>query len=50
MKRVTAMIPAIEATAARLLDGVVGQAEFDLVAALAFPSFRGPQILLVRPH
>jgi hypothetical protein len=37
MKRVTAMIPAIEATAARLLDGVVGQAEFDLVATLAFP-------------
>jgi len=37
MKRVTAMIPAIEATAARLLDGVAGQAEFDLVATLAFP-------------
>jgi cytochrome P450 len=37
MKRVTAMAPAIEATAARLLDGVASQAEFDLVAALAFP-------------
>jgi cytochrome P450 len=37
MKRVTAMIPTIEAMAARLLDGVAGQAEFDLVAALAFP-------------
>jgi cytochrome P450 len=37
MKRVTAMIPAIEATAARLLDGVAGRAEFDLVATLAFP-------------
>src|SRR5260370_18081467 len=31
------MIPAIEATAARLLDAVAGQPEFDLVAALAFP-------------
>jgi cytochrome P450 len=37
MKRVTAMIPAIEATTARLLDAVAGAAEFDLVAALAFP-------------
>jgi cytochrome P450 len=31
------MIPTIEATTARLLDAVVGQTEFDLVAALAFP-------------
>src|SRR5580658_3719042 len=37
MKRVTAMIPAIEATAARLLDAVSKEPEFDLVAALAFP-------------
>jgi cytochrome P450 len=37
MKRVTAMVPAIEATTARLLDAVSGQAEFDLVATLAFP-------------
>jgi cytochrome P450 len=37
MKRVTAMIPAIEATAAQLLDAVKDDAEFDLVAALAFP-------------
>jgi cytochrome P450 len=37
MKRVTAMIPAIEATAARLLDEVAGRTEFDLVATLAFP-------------
>ena len=37
MKRVTAMIPAIEATTARLLDDVGDAAEFDLVAALAFP-------------
>ena len=37
MKRVTAMIPTIEAAAARLLDAVDGAAEFDLVAALAFP-------------
>jgi cytochrome P450 len=37
MKRVTAMIPAIEATAAQLLDAVAGETEFDLVAALAFP-------------
>jgi cytochrome P450 len=36
MKRVTAMIPTIEATAARLLDNIQAQ-EFDLVAALAFP-------------
>jgi cytochrome P450 len=35
--RIQAMIPAIEATTARLLDAVAGQAEFDLVAALAFP-------------
>jgi cytochrome P450 len=37
MKRVTAMIPAIEATAAQLLDAVKNDAEFDLVATLAFP-------------
>lgn len=37
VSRVTAMIPAIEATTARLLDAVAGAAEFDLVAALAFP-------------
>ncbi len=37
MKRVTAMIPAIEATAAQLLDAVSKETEFDLVAALAFP-------------
>jgi len=37
MKRVTALIPAIEATTARLLDAVAGQPEFDLVAAIAFP-------------
>jgi len=37
MKRVTAMIPAIEATTARLLDAVDGSEEFDLVEALAFP-------------
>jgi cytochrome P450 len=35
--RIQAMIPTIEATAARLLDAVAGQDEFDLVAALAFP-------------
>src|SRR5262249_39674450 len=35
--RIQAMIPAIEATAARLLDAVTGQGQFDLVAALAFP-------------
>jgi hypothetical protein len=37
MTRIQAMIPAIEATTARLLDAVAGQDEFDLVAALAFP-------------
>jgi cytochrome P450 len=37
MKRVTAMIPAIEAAAAQLLDTVKDNAEFDLVATLAFP-------------
>src|SRR5580700_5863984 len=37
MTRIQAMIPAIEATTARLLDAVAGQEEFDLVAALAFP-------------
>ena len=37
MKRVTAMIPAIEATTKRLLDEVAGQEQFNLVAALAFP-------------
>ena len=37
MSRVTAMIPTIEAMTARLLDAVAGAAEFDLVAALAFP-------------
>ena len=37
VKRVTAMIPAIEATAAQLLDAVSNDTEFDLVAALAFP-------------
>jgi hypothetical protein len=37
VKRINAMIPAIEATTAGLLDAVAGQAEFDLVAALAFP-------------
>jgi cytochrome P450 len=37
MKRVNAMLPAIEATTARLLDAIAGQAEFDVVAALAFP-------------
>jgi cytochrome P450 len=37
MKRVTAMIPAIEATTVRLLDAVAAETEFDLVAALAFP-------------
>jgi cytochrome P450 len=36
MSRVNAMIPTIEATA-KLLDAVTGAAEFDLVAALAFP-------------
>jgi cytochrome P450 len=37
MKRVTAMIPTIEATAKRLLDLAGDAPEFDLVAALAFP-------------
>ena len=37
VKRVNAMIPAIEATTARLLDAVAGLPEFDLVAALSFP-------------
>ncbi len=37
MKRVQALVPVIELTAARLLDAVTGAAEFDLVAALAFP-------------
>src|SRR5580658_8244065 len=37
MKRVTALVPVIEATTARLLDAVGAAAEFDLVAALAFP-------------
>ena len=37
MKRVTAMIPAIEAAAAQLLDAVSKETEWDLVAALAFP-------------
>ena len=37
MKRVTAMIPTIEATATQLLDAVADEPEFDLVAALAFP-------------
>jgi cytochrome P450 len=37
MRRVTALIPTIEATTARLLDAVAGAAEFDLTAALSFP-------------
>ncbi|HEY4464761.1 MAG TPA: cytochrome P450 [Streptosporangiaceae bacterium] len=37
MRRVQAMIPAIEATTSALLDGVGQAAEFDVVAALAFP-------------
>ncbi len=37
MKRVMAMVPAIEATTKRLLDQVGDATEFDLVAALAFP-------------
>jgi cytochrome P450 len=37
VRRVTAMIPAIEATTAALLAAVAGLPEFDLVAALAFP-------------
>jgi cytochrome P450 len=35
--RIQAMIPSIEATTAALLDAVADRAEFDLVAALAFP-------------
>jgi cytochrome P450 len=37
MKRVTAMIPAIQTTAERLLDSVGTETEFDLVETLAFP-------------
>ena len=37
VKRVSALVPVIEATTARLLDAVGPAAEFDLVAALAFP-------------
>lgn len=37
VRRVTAMIPAIEATTTALLDAVAGLPEFDLVASLAFP-------------
>ncbi len=37
MKRVQALVPTIEQTTARLLDAVAGAAQFDLVAALAFP-------------
>ena len=37
MKRVTAMVPVIEATTARLLDRVGTATEFDLVGMLAFP-------------
>ena len=37
MKRVTALIPVIEATTAWLLDAVGTATEFDVVAALAFP-------------
>jgi cytochrome P450 len=37
MRRVQAMIPAIEATTSALLDKVGEVAEFDLIAALAFP-------------
>lgn len=36
-RRVNAMIPAITATTARLLDAVAGKTEFDLVTVLAFP-------------
>jgi cytochrome P450 len=36
-RRIAAVIPAIESTAAMLLDAVAGADEFDLVAALAFP-------------
>jgi cytochrome P450 len=37
MKRVTALVPVIEATATRLLDALGPATEFDLVGALAFP-------------
>jgi hypothetical protein len=37
MKRVQAMIPAIDATTTRLLDQVADVDEFDLIATLAFP-------------
>jgi cytochrome P450 len=37
MKRVQALLPTIEATATRLLDGVAGAVSFDVVATLAFP-------------
>jgi len=37
LRRVTALVPVIEATATRLLDGVAGATEFDLVSVLAFP-------------
>jgi cytochrome P450 len=37
MKRVSALVPVIEATTDRLLNAVGPAAEFDLVAALAFP-------------
>jgi len=37
MKRITALVPVIEAATARLLDAVGPAAEFDLVDALAFP-------------
>jgi cytochrome P450 len=37
VKRVNAMIPAIEAATTGLLDAVDGRPEFDVVAALAFP-------------
>jgi hypothetical protein len=37
MKRVRALVPAVEATTSRLLDAVAGASEFDLVATLAFP-------------
>ncbi len=37
MKRVSALVPVIEATTARLLDAVGPAPEFDLVTALAFP-------------
>jgi cytochrome P450/RimJ/RimL family protein N-acetyltransferase len=37
MKRVQAMIPAIESTTSRLLDALGPATEFDLIEALAFP-------------